>query len=444
MIGAIILSLSILLYFQPKHRYLSYFLYIGFMTGYQGGYGILTDEIIGIKNMDLAIIYSFIISFYLFINKKINLPNHKFVKYMKIFLFFMLISSLYSFFHYGFSPYQILQGGRKYLLVLSIPILLQIKSDEVFRILKIWIPFVTISSVVYILQLVFSTTILPYSGTPLIDSSTGLIRVYNSPFGLAFFLSLTFLCPQYFKYNINIYRCIFFMAIMCTLGRTGIFTSILTVFISIVLVKGASKLIKVGLIMGIFILPFIGTISNRLEEGGTSNDLQQILNGKFNENYESSGDATMTYRFAWIYERVDYLLNRSLGEQIFGLGLISDSQPIVHKIYNFKLGLFNEETNNIEQLNTPDIAYGNIISQLGFAGGFIYLLFIINLTSFYNSRKKYHPIIGICFSIFIISFIEAFAGSRLSTISSFSYLFIFLSLSNFKLKTNNHYESNTH
>ena len=443
MLGIIILLISLVLYFKPKHRYLSYFIYIGFMTGYSGGYGLLTDGIIGIKNMDLAIIYSFIINFYLLSSGRLQLPRMKFIIPLKVFIVFLLCSIIFSFIYYQFTPYQILQGGRKYLLIFCIPILLRIKPEEIFKILRIWISLVLFTSILYILQILTGQLILPYVGEGSIDSSTGLLRVYNMPFGLPFFLSLTFLAPQYFKYNINIYKAVFFTAIMCTLGRTGIFTSILTVFLAILLVKGASKLIRYILLLAILFIPFIGTLSNRFDEGGTGNDMQQLMSGRFDDRYESQGDATMTYRLAWLYERTSYLINQPLGEQIFGMGMISDSQPLTHKLYNFKLGLFNEETGRIEQLNTPDISYGNFVCQLGFVGTVIYLWLVISLTIFFYKQRKIDPILSICTAVLLLLFVVGFASSGLSNINTFSYLFAFIPL--YKLKNNQKvYESNTY
>ena len=119
------------------------------------------------------------------------------------------------------------------------------------------------------------------------------------------------------------------------------------------LMNGSFK--KIGgaiIIIGILTLPFVGTISNRFEEGGTSNDFDEILKGNFDDNYVNEGDATMLYRFAWCYERADYLAKRPIGEQIFGMGLCSDSQDWVTKRYNFKLGLPNREMRRPYQLIT--------------------------------------------------------------------------------------------
>lgn len=142
----------------------------------------------------------------------------------------------------------------------------------------------------------------------------------------------------------------------------------------------------------------------------------------------------MTFRIAWINERASYLADRSLGEQIFGLGLISDSQPIVNKMYNFRVGLINKETGYPVQLGTADIAYGNLLTKLGFMGGIIYLWFTISLTLFFFQHKKVHPLLLTCSAYMITMFITSFAGSNLSEVRQFSFLFIFIPIYFYYLK----------
>ena len=436
MLGILLLLVALILFFNPRYRYLSYFLYLSFMMGYSGGFGLWTDAVLGMKNKDLAIIYTFAINVYLILQGKFYLPKLPWVKYYKILAVFIGLTALFSLFYYHFSPYQVLQGGRDYLLIASLPILIRIKPFELDKIMRLLILVVAITSALYILQIVLGRPIMPYNGGGKIDPSTGLIRLYNSPANLSFFLTMTFIAPYYFsKRRISFYRILFFVALVCTLGRTGIFTGIMTVFLALILTGKFSKTIKYGVLIGLLMIPFIGTLSNRFEKGGTDNDLQQIMAGNFDENYQGGGDATMTYRLAWVYERADYLLHRPLLEQVFGMGFISESQPVVHKKYDFKLGLIDEETGLRGQLVTPDIAYGNLITRLGFVGTILYLLFAIHLTIFFVKQRKLHPLFVICSAFTIIMFIVSFAGSSRMEAQSFSFLFIFMSIYISKYKT---------
>ena len=178
------------------------------------------------------------------------------------------------------------------------------------------------------------------------------------------------------------------------------------------------------------ITPFIGTLSQRFEGGNTDEDLGSVLSGKFGNDYDpqASGDATMLYRFAWCYERLDYLVQRPVAEQIFGMGLCSDGQDWVNTRYRFQIGLVNKEFNNVTQLSTPDIAYGNMITYLGIGGMVCYLLFCISLTRFFWLRRKCSPMFLYLASYGIIMYISAFSGSSLSESKTFSFMFLIMSL----------------
>ena len=413
MFGIILLFISFFFYFKSKYRYISYFIYISFMLGYGGGFGLWTDSVLGIKNKDLAIIYTLVISLYLISQNEYKLPKIEFIKWYKIFIIFLLCSIVFSYIHYRFSFFQILQGGRDYLLIFSLPILIKIKLNELPKLMKLFLYVTIITSVLFILQIAVGRPLMPYSGEPEIEPTVGLIRMYNSPALLNFFLIFTFVKPEYFGKRVNLLRVLFFIALICTFGRTGIFSTIVSVLLAMMFLGKASKMIKTIIIMGLLFIPFIGMVTSRFEKGGTSDDLSAIKSGNY-QNFEMGEGGTMTYRIAWVYERFDYLINRPIGEQVFGLGLISDSQPKVQKMYNFKLGLTDPETLTPAQLSTPDIAYGNVLTKLGFVGGIIYLGFLINMAIFLYKNRKESFLTIICAAQIIILFIGSLAGSALS------------------------------
>ena len=67
MLGYILLLVALALYFNKSYRYLSVFLYISFMLGYGGGFGLWNDQVLGVKTMDLALIYTFAINGFLLV-----------------------------------------------------------------------------------------------------------------------------------------------------------------------------------------------------------------------------------------------------------------------------------------------------------------------------------------------------------------------------------------
>lgn len=423
MLGVLLLIIAIGLYFLPRHRYLSYLLYISFMLGYGGGLGLLTDQVIGIKNMDIAIIYTFVISLYLLVKQKYYIPKAGFKKWYVAFGVFMFFDVCFSYFYYDFTLYQILQGGRAFLLIFSFPILYQIRKDEITKIFRILCYIITITSVLYILQVVTGRLILPYAGEPSIDPSTGLIRVYNKPPLIGFFLALTFISPEYFGRRVNMHRIIYLGAVFCGLGRTSIFCTLLTVLLAMLFMGKATKIVKTCLILGILILPFMDMLTARYENSDTSGDIESIFSGGY-ASYQAGEGGNMAYRLAWIYERTEYLSTRPIGEKIFGLGLISDSQPLVNKMYNFVLGLPDPQTDLPTQLSTPDISYGNMITKLGYVGTFIYLAFVIAMAVFLFRNRKAGNMATVCAAELVFVFLLSMAGTALSEPKLFAVYFI--------------------
>lgn len=424
MLGIALLLLALYLYFKPKYRYLSYLIYLSFMLGSSGGgFGILIDKVIGVKNGDLAIVYTFFISLHLILTNRYKFPHEKFMWWYKLFLLFFICDIAFSYIYYGFSFYQILQGGRSFLLIFSLPILIQIKPQELQKLMPIlfWITLVT--AILYFCQIIVGQPLMPYDAEPHMDEATGLLRIYNSPALLDLFLALTFVVPKYFGKRVNLYRAIFLIALVCTLGRTGIFSTLMIVVLSMLFLGRASKLLKTVAVLGFLLIPFVGMISERFEGGGTSDDLSALSSSGF-KDYNMGEGGTLTYRIAWVYERFDYLIHRPIGEQIFGLGLISDSQPIVNKKYKFMVGLRDENTGEAYQLYTPDISYGNLLSRLGFVGGIIYLCMLASFAIFLYKHRKTNPFVLVCTAMIIMLFVGSISGSALSEPKNFVMYFI--------------------
>lgn len=442
MIGYLLLLIALLLYIKPKYRHWSYFLYLSFMMGYGGGFGLWTDDVLGAKNGDLAIIYTFVISIVMVFKRQYKIPKWSFVVEYKWFILFLFASVLFSLYYYHFTPFQILQGGRSFLLIFAFPILVNIKQRDFDKVLQLLIKVCVLTSMLYILQTISRHAIMPY-GEFDTDPTTGLPRFYNSPANLDIFLALIFLKPELFKGRIIYYRILFFLALVCTLGRTQIITTILLVFIALFFDGKIQKIGKYVIVIGVMMLPFIGILSDRFTGDGAS-DFSDIQAGNFKEGYVQGRDqGTLLYRFAWVYERYDYIIHRPLGEQLFGLGLISDSQPWVDKHYNFKIGLPNPDGIGAVQLSTPDISYGNIMTRLGFLGGVIYITFIVSLLFFLLKRRKDNVFILVSAASIMLLFINSFSGSLMSETRSFTIYFLFLSfLFNNKRKILNYDKNN--
>ena len=431
MIGIVLLIIAIFLYIRGNKKW-SLLLFVCFMSD---GLTLLTDSVISIKNKDLAFTYTIIICIYSFIyERKIKQQDKILFRAINIFFIFLLCSVVFSYMHYGFSFVQILQGGRHHFLFMSYFFLIKTKPEDVKWILHKLFIITFITSILYILQVLTGLPFLSYSLEVRRDASTGLYRYYNSPPLLTLFLYATLLFPDIFKKTFfkKIAPFVLLAALFLTLGRTRIFVDLIVLFLGLLLKGKVSKLIRISLVLGIMLLPFFDVITARFTSNNkTENDLQSIFTGDFKSMALTgvTGDATMSYRFAWVYERISYLRGRPLDENIFGLGMISDSQTdIVQRKYNFSLGLTDNETGYRTQLATPDIAYGNLVTQFGYVGGFISLFIWLRLLLITGERRKEDKWIFCLFLLLADYLLISFAGSKVSTIANLVVPFLLISV----------------
>lgn len=92
MIGILLLIVALFYYFKPQKRWISYFLYASFMLN---GFCLLTDSVIGFKNADMAVIYTFIISINLILKGKYKISNISFIKQYKWLIIFSFVLSYF-------------------------------------------------------------------------------------------------------------------------------------------------------------------------------------------------------------------------------------------------------------------------------------------------------------------------------------------------------------
>ena len=428
MIGILLLIVALFYYFKPQKRWISYFLYASFMLN---GFCLLTDSVIGFKNADMAVIYTFIISINLILKGKYKRSSMSFIKQYKWLIIFFFCSFLFSVVYYKFTLFDVLQGSRAYLLLFSLPIVCNMSEYNFKKLMKAVFIITSITCFLYIMQTAVGRPLMPYGdGTAdsyTIDFTTGLARFYNMPPFTTFFLALSFVNPQIFGKRVIIFRILFFLALVCSLGRTAIAAGILVTFLAVFFSGKASRLIKVGLAMSILFIPLADVIQDRFRKGETDKDLSILLKGGAID-YENTNDGgTMTYRIAWVLERYNYIIERPIVEQIFGLGFISDANPKTVKKYNFRLGLYNPYTKTATQLTTPDIAYGNLLTQWGFVGGSLYLIFVISMIYFFYKRRKFNAYTAVVAAYLIALLLLSFSGNEMSQPKNFILYFIVLS-----------------
>ena len=427
MLGILLLAVSVILYFSPRKRYLSYFLYISFMFD---GYKVLIDPVLGgVKNGDIALVYTFVISLVMILQKKYVLVHDKITKWFVAFVLFLGCSMIFSMYHYDIPFMQVIQGGRFLLLVFCYPILRNMKLQECKRLFNLLARFTVLVGIVDVVQVIIQIPIIPTYEINR-DPATGLIRFFNYPVFSIFFLIVCLVKPDYFGKRTKYVLGLLLVCIMGTLGRSLMLITLICILLGLWFQGKRSAIFKYGLIITICALPFSTMISERYvsSNSGTQDDINAVLHGNIELNSYEQIEGSFTYRLSWVLERFQYLEKRPIGEKIFGLGLLSDSSPLSQQMYRFIVNIKFYGSGMVQQLRSPDIAYGTMLAYLGFGGFFVYVMFVYNLFKGIFKMRTYN-----CYflagSIWIIfTFLISFFSDDLTNPYIFSLCYILLSI----------------
>lgn len=427
MLGLFLLVIALILY-PTKNKRWSILLFVLFSMDFMRFIG---NDILGIKSADLAFIYMITVSVFSYFYERDEFEEYVWLNRGVFWLFLFLLASVcYSYIHYRFTSFQILQGGRQLFLFLSYYFLRKTKQEDIEWLIDALFKITLIHAILYCVQVLTGLNVLFY-GEASIDKVTGMGRYYNYPTLLPFYLSFCMLYTKYQGRRISAFATVILLiALFCTQGRTYILTTIGVILFGIALRGPASRILYGSIILALCTLPFFDILSARLtNEGKTEDDLAAVLNGDFKADVAAgrTQEGTLSYRIAWVYERALYLHNRPFGEKCFGLGMISDSQTdLVYSRYHFFTGLRNKETGEPTQLCTGDIAWGNILVTLGYLGGVLFVSLWIYITKTLYRKRRYHPVI-LCGFVFLCSFwVCSIADSSLSQPGFLTFPFLLI------------------
>lgn len=416
MLGIIFLLVAIILYLTG-HRRFSLLLFIFMSARFMS---IIPMRTMAFNGVDLAIVYMVVISLIqgarcIKFREDPELP--KIIRRLAIFL---VTSFIVGMIYYGLTPFQSFMGCRQLWLFPAYFFLRNVPPKDIIWLFKILFYISLIHAILYIIQCL---TGLPVLGelAPELDVITNTLRYNNHPIYMTLFFYLSLLFPKYFGKKISLLSALIFaVAAFLTMTRTIIVLMILLSVLGIYLSGKKTTIIKFAIIGAIIIIPLSAALSARFgEEAGTDGDVEALIHGEFID-YARTGikpkeAGTLTYRIAWVYERAEYVLTHGVVEFIFGLGFLPPSEPAVaSRLYNFKVGAFNDDIGIISPNQTPDIGYGNIIAQYGVVGAILFLSLWIRLTLIHARNKRSSPIIFCMFLYLLTLFGTSIAGQGIS------------------------------
>ena len=94
---------------------------------------------------------------------------------------------------------------------------------------------------------------------------------------------------------------------------------------------------------------------------------------------------------------------------LFGFGFMSEGSDYTIGNFDFIVGLENDETGFVNQVDTSDIAWSVFVIRFGIVGTILYLIYYFLLVKFFNSRINTNGVKAV-FSTLALVFITSFTG----------------------------------
>jgi hypothetical protein len=404
---------------------INYFLFtlIYFSTSFFGFFSPFTNYgLREINNSDIAILL--LLFGILVLPKKNNLIRKDrfygtFQKIINFFIIYVVGLIFYDFFFTGNSLSNVLIESRIYLFLLILKLIDRIDLKNTFTLINSIAVIISIKSVIYVSQYIFSIEIFQTTEFLLsVNKYSGFSNI--SP------LIMIILLNKSNKNFTDIFFIIFLFLSSICLGSSGYIIANFTVLLCWFYFQ--KRGVKFGFILLsiipilIFTLLFTSqTDSNDVIFNDISTDYKEM--SSFLSSYNSSNDVTEFYhggsfqfRLAMLAERVFYLIDNN--RLFFGDGFIPDSK-LTSQI--FILGTHTDNYSfGIEQYNSADILYVNLISRYGLIGLILFIGIFIYLFKF----KKYNKFFILTLLFFL--FFTSFNSNLLYRMNNFVILFLII------------------
>ena len=322
MLGLVVLLIALLLHFTGYRRY-SLLLFVFMALRYMK---IVPMAVMAVNGIDLAIVYMIIVTVSQRIQTLAFTEDSKLLFCISRLSLFLIISFAVGMIYYGLTPFQSFMGCRQLWLFPAYFFLRDVPKDDIIWLFKALYYITLIHALLYIIQ---CSTGLPVLGvaTPEYDRITHTLRYNNHPVYMTLFFYLSLLFPNYIGKQISKFSAIVFAAaVFITMTRTIMVFVVLFTFLGIFLSGKKSTILKFSIIGAILFIPLSDALLSRFgEKAGTKGDIFAFIHGRFID-YAHTGKAhddvgTLTYRFAWVYERAEYMLTNGIVESVFGLAV---------------------------------------------------------------------------------------------------------------------------
>jgi len=392
------------------------FLFFFFLTS---GFNLVPEKMTELaffsKGMDYAIIMLFVVVVIDTLCIKGYLKPNPLIYLYLLFCAFLFVCILYSKFSIGVGWVEIIRTVRYNFLWIAYFVFRNLSKAQLERLLKYLFLVTVICSILYLLQIILDKTILNET----VKSTAELFgmklpRYYNQPDMLYFFSFMAIYYNPYKGIMKYVTTTILVVALLAAFHRSLISSFFVAVALGYILQLPRLQKIKVLSIASVFLVLFIVFAGYKFVHSRTFVDIQQVAAGNIMDvdiDVEDMQKSTFTFRMMHLIERNQYLLDNPKA-MLFGAGLMTEDDKMTFDLFDFDIGLVEELSGEINQLDTGDISYSILLLRYGYLGTLLNLvLYGFLMVYFYRNRK--YPFAFFSFIYFIVVFILSFFSNTL-------------------------------
>jgi hypothetical protein len=283
----------------------------------------------------------------------------------------------------------------------------QLDKAQLESLLRYLFDITVVISILYLLQIVFHEFILVGEVCVSVNFlGMKIPRYYNQPDMLQFCAIMAIYLNPHRGFWKGITTTILIVALLGALHRSLIGMFFVVLIVGYALRLPRLKRIRFFAISAVLIMAVIIFAGTKFLHSRTFSDLQNLSSTNLSVaeeiDIEILYESTFTFRIAHLSERNQYLLEHP--KAIFiGAGLIPEDSPTVEKMFDFKVGLLQELTESVVQLDTSDISYSSMLLRYGYLGTLLIVGLFVYLMMFFYKHREY-PFAFFSFSYFIMVF----------------------------------------
>jgi hypothetical protein len=398
---------------------------IGFFFFITSGFNLIPEELMDIgpisKGSDFSLLIMSGILLVEFLLKKNYLRPDNFTKCLAVFGIFLLICMANSKLILGLGWSGIIRTCRYQFFWLAYFIFRNLEKEQLERLLNYLFNIVVLLASLFLVQILFDVSILDGGAKAHVRIGEWRIpRFYNQPDMLFYFAIMAIYCNPKKGLMRYVTTAILVMALLGAFHRSliGLFFLILFLGYAIRLPRiRRIQFLSVFFVLAFTILSWQGI---KFMQSRTFKDLQYMANADFGNvedwDVEVLQTSTFTFRIALVMERNMYLMEHP-ESMLLGAGLMTEDSSDSDKMFDFQIGLSDEQTGKTIQIESGDISYSAMLIRFGYIGTALYLfLYIYLAVFFYKKREHRYGLFSFLYCIFALGD-SLFSGNLLMPIT---------------------------